>query len=60
LVEERPEAYERAWWRLTRRYRWLTGGLVGATRRPLLRRCVVPAAQRAPWVFEGIVAQLGR
>ena len=60
LVEGRPQDYERAWRRATRRYRVLTGGLVTATRRPLLRRALVPAAQRLPWVFAGVVDQLGR
>jgi flavin-dependent dehydrogenase len=56
----RPEDYERAWWRTTRRYRWLTGGLLVAAGRPALRRTIVPAAQRMPWLFTRIVDQLGR
>jgi flavin-dependent dehydrogenase len=60
LVEGRPEDYERAWWRTTRRYRLLTSGLLAATRHPAPRRLLVPAAQRLPGVFTGIVGQLGR
>jgi flavin-dependent dehydrogenase len=60
LVENRPQDYEAAWWRASRRYRWLTGGLLAVTGRPLLRRAVVPAAQRLPWLFTRIVDQLGR
>jgi flavin-dependent dehydrogenase len=60
LVAGRPEDYERAWLRTTRRYRWLTGGLLAATQRRLPRRAVVPAAQRLPGVFAGVVDQLGR
>jgi len=59
VVEGRPQDYERAWWRATRRYRLLTGALLYAAQRPPLRRAVVPAAERLPWVFERIVDQLG-
>ena len=59
LVADRPGDYERAWRRTTRRYRLLTSGLLAATRRPLLRRALVPSAQRAPWLFTEIVNQLG-
>lgn len=59
LVAERPQDYEAAWRRTTRRYRLLTGGLVWAAHRPALRRSIVPAAQRAPGLFRGIVDQLG-
>src|SRR4051812_26213061 len=59
VVEGRPQDYERAWLRATRRYRLLTGGLLYAAQRPALRRTVVPAAERLPWLFERIVDQLG-
>ncbi len=59
LVAGRPDDYEAAWRRTTRRYRILTGGLVWAAHRPTLRRAIVPAAQRLPAVFRGIVDQLG-
>ena len=60
LVAGRPQDYDRAWRRATLRYRAMTGGLLAATRRPVLRRALVPAAQRAPWLFARIVDQLGR
>jgi hypothetical protein len=60
LVVGRPQDYERAWWRATRRYRHLTGGLLGAAGRPVLRRAIVPAAQRLPFVFTRIVNDLAR
>jgi flavin-dependent dehydrogenase len=60
VLADRPEDYEAAWWRVTRRYRLLTGGLLAAARRPALRRAIVPAAQQVPWVFSRIVDQLGR
>ncbi|MGZ4651293.1 MAG: NAD(P)/FAD-dependent oxidoreductase, partial [Kineosporiaceae bacterium] len=59
VVEGRPEDYEQAWRRATRRYRLLTGGLLWAAQRPRIRRAVVPAAQRLPGLFERIVDQLG-
>lgn len=59
LVEGRPDDYEAAWRRTTRRYRILTGGLVRAARSPSLRRAIVPAADRFPAVFRSIVDQLG-
>jgi flavin-dependent dehydrogenase len=60
VVEGRPEEYEPAWRRATRRYRLLTGGVLWAAQRPRLRGAIVPAAQRLPTVFERIVDQLGR
>jgi flavin-dependent dehydrogenase len=59
LVADRPQDYDAAWRRTTRRYRVLTGGLLWAARRPRLRRTIVPAAQRLPRVFEAVVNQLG-
>ena len=55
----RPEDYELAWRRASRRYRALTSGLLWAAHRPALRRSIVPAAQRLPWLFSAIVNQLG-
>lgn len=60
VTEGRPEGYEQAWRRATRRYRVLTGGLLWAAQRPRLRGAIVPAAQRLPGLFERIVDQLGR
>jgi flavin-dependent dehydrogenase len=55
-----PAAYERQWRRITRRYRWLTHALLGATRAPLVRAALVPAAQRLPWLFSAAVDALAR
>lgn len=52
--------YETSWRALSRRYRALTAGLLWATGRPGLRRALVPAAQRAPWLFSAAVGQLAR
>jgi flavin-dependent dehydrogenase len=59
LVEDRPNDYEPAWQRATRRYRMLTGGLLWAAGTPALRPAIVPAAQRLPRVFSAIVNSLG-
>jgi flavin-dependent dehydrogenase len=58
LAENRPGDYERHWRRETRRYRLLTETLLMAGRSPLLRRAVVPSAQRLPRVFGAAVNQL--
>lgn len=50
--------YDRRWVRASRSYRVLTGGLLGATRVPALRRALVPAAQRLPRVFGAVVDRL--
>lgn len=55
-----PGSYERAWRRLRRRHELLTRGLLGATRRPLVRRALVPAASAVPAVFGLAVDQLAR
>lgn len=52
--------YEADWRRLTRRYRWLTGGLVAATTPRPLRRAIVPAARTLPPVFGAAVNALAR
>ncbi|WP_329415607.1 NAD(P)/FAD-dependent oxidoreductase [Streptomyces sp. NBC_00704] len=53
-------AYEREWRRLTRRYRWLTRALLGATRAPTARAALVPVAQQLPWLFRASVDALAR
>jgi flavin-dependent dehydrogenase len=60
LVAGRPADYERRWSAQSRRYRAITSSLLWATRRPGLRRALVPAAQRVPWVFSAAVRQLAR
>lgn len=56
----RPEDYPRRWRALTREYRWLTSGLVAATRVPVVRRALVPTADRLPRVFGLAVEALAR
>lgn len=50
-----PAAYERAWPRITRRYRLLTRALVLAGAPQLTRRAVVPACALLPGVFDRAV-----
>jgi len=59
LVAGRPERYERAWHRITRRYRLTAGGLLAVTGVPVVRRALVPTAAALPPVFSGIVNHLG-
>lgn len=47
----RPEEYERAWRRLSRSYRLLTGCLLRARENPFLAPRVVPIAARLPGLF---------
>ncbi len=60
LTAGRPGDYESAWLRQSRRYRALTSALLWASGRPALRRTLVPAAQRLPWMFDAAVGQLAR
>ena len=55
-----PAGYERRWRRDSRRYRSITSSLLWASGRSPLRRAIVPAAQRLPWVFSAAVGQLAR
>jgi flavin-dependent dehydrogenase len=58
LLEGRPEAYDARWRAATRRYRWITLSLLAAANRPTVRRAIVPAATRLPWVFSQLVNAL--
>ncbi len=58
LVGGRPEAYDAAWRRASRRYRTLTSGLLWAARRPALRARIVPAAARFPAGYAAVVDAL--
>jgi flavin-dependent dehydrogenase len=60
LVAGRPDHYDRAWSKVSRRSRWITGGLLWARNRPALADRVVPLAARAPRVFAAAVDQLAR
>ena len=51
LVAGRPADYEQSWWRVTRRARTLTLILLTASQRPTLRRALLPAATKLPFLF---------
>jgi flavin-dependent dehydrogenase len=51
ITAEQPAGYERAWHRITRRYRVVTRALVLATRPEIARRAIVPACSTAPAAF---------
>jgi flavin-dependent dehydrogenase len=59
LVAGRPQDYEVAWRRATRRYRLLTGTLLAVARHPVLRGTIVPVAGSVPGLFGAIVNGLG-
>lgn len=59
LVEGRPEAYERRYRRLTRRYFALTSVLLSTVRRPLLHRRFIRAASLCPSAFDAALGVLG-
>ncbi|CAM5673349.1 oxidoreductase [Streptomyces avidinii] len=53
--EGRPQAYERAWRRLSRNYRLLTQSLLWARNQPRLAPLITPAAARFPGLFQRAV-----
>ncbi|MFI1968557.1 monooxygenase [Streptomyces cinnamoneus] len=58
LTAGRPDAYEAAWYRLTRRHRVLTECLVRACEHPRAAGLIVPAACRLPRLFSAAVHAL--
>ncbi|MDQ6849242.1 MAG: NAD(P)/FAD-dependent oxidoreductase [Actinomycetota bacterium] len=60
LARDRPDRYEAAWARVSRRSRWITSGLLWARRTPMLGTRVVPLAATAPRLFGAAVDRLAR
>ena len=60
LAAGRPADYERAWRRITREHRIMTGALLWCAGRPELRSRLVPAAAALPGVFGYAVNRLAR
>lgn len=58
LRDDDPGGYEHAWRVASRRYRTLTHGVLTASRHPVLRRSLVPAAAALPPVFSAAVNAL--
>jgi flavin-dependent dehydrogenase len=59
IAADSPQRYEREWARITRDFRLLTGGLVGAANSPL-RPAIVPLAAALPRVYGAVVERLAR
>ena len=59
LAAGRAADYERAWRRVSRKSRLLTGGLLWSRHRALLAPRIVAAAERLPTLFTAIVNQVG-
>jgi flavin-dependent dehydrogenase len=55
VADGRPADYDRQWTRMSRRYRLLTAGILRASTWPAVRSRIVPAANRFPRVFSGMV-----
>ena len=55
-----PTSYEKAWWRASRRYRWITETLLWTRNHRATARLIVPGAQRVPGLFPAAVNQLAR
>jgi flavin-dependent dehydrogenase len=58
LRDGRPGDYERAWRRVSRKSRLLTGGLLWSRHQPALAGRIVAAAERLPRLFTAIVNQV--
>lgn len=48
-------SYEADWQRITRSYRWLSGGLLSASSNRFIRPMIVPAARALPAVFRRLI-----
>lgn len=60
VARQRPAEYERLARRLALRHELLTRALLSGTAHAPVRRLLVPAARRAPWLFSAAVNQLAR
>lgn len=60
LAHDRPEDYDPLARRLALRHELLTRALLRSTAHAPVRRLLVPAARRAPWLFSAAVNQLAR
>jgi flavin-dependent dehydrogenase len=60
VAADDPAGYEHDYRVISRRYRLITSALLTAAGRPALRRRIVPAAARLPWLFGAAVDQLAR
>jgi flavin-dependent dehydrogenase len=59
IAADEPELYDRAWWRMTRSYWWLTSLILAVRRQPVLDRLFVPVLDMIPGLFDGALHLLG-
>lgn len=55
VLADDPADYDRRWRAMSRRYRFMTAGLLQASSVPVVRSMIVPAAAAVPGAFRGIV-----
>ena len=55
ILDDNPGDYDRQWRQMSRRYRFLTAGLLEASGIKPVRSLIVPAAEAMPKAFSGIV-----
>ena len=55
VLADTPGDYDRQWRQMSRRYRFLTAGLLEASGCKPVRSMIVPAAEALPRAFSGIV-----
>jgi flavin-dependent dehydrogenase len=58
VCKDNPDAYRAEWKRVTRSYRWLTGGLLFAGSNRIIRPMIVPAAQALPRIYRRLIDTL--
>ena len=58
ILHDQPHRYHKEWKRVTRRYWWMTGGLLSLREVPMLRKLMIPTLKRSPWLFGHIVSAL--
>jgi len=58
IRHDQPQRYHREWKSVTRRYWWMTGGLLQLREIPMLRKIMIPTLKRSPWLFGCIISAL--
>jgi flavin-dependent dehydrogenase len=58
IAAGKPELYDKEWKKLSRRYWWMTDGLLRIRRFPPTRDLMVPFLRACPWAFDRIVGAL--
>jgi flavin-dependent dehydrogenase len=58
IIHDQPSRYHKEWKSVTRRYWWMTGGLLRIREVPVLRKLMIPTLKRSPWLFGHIVSAL--